>query len=198
MEHNLDFTTVDLQRDFDETAELATCAEQPEGVLPKLLAMLVARRRSVKRQMKALSKNCAEYAALDIKQLSVKLVANSLYGTLGYVRSRFYAPQIAALITAHGRKALRDAKLLIEQSFPYQVIYGDTDSLMLSTGITASGATVRETYATALQLAHEVVAEVNKQYRKLELEFESVFRRLLLVGKKNYAAAVFVRLLAIR
>ena len=53
---------------------------------------------------------------LEIKQKSLKISANSLYGYLGYKNSRFYAKEIAALITKTGRRILRinqQYKLLI-------------------------------------------------------------------------------------
>jgi DNA polymerase alpha subunit A len=46
----------------------------------------------------------------DIVQKAYKLVANSIYGCLGYSNSRFYAKDLASLITEMGRKALLRGK----------------------------------------------------------------------------------------
>lgn len=67
----------------------------------------------------------------NIKQLAVKLVANSIYGCLGFSSSRFYAVGIASLITKLGRKILLDSKQTVERN--HDVIYGDTDSVMICT-----------------------------------------------------------------
>ena len=53
------------------------------------------------------------------RQLSIKIVANSLYGQCGARTSSFYDIDIAASTTATGRKLLIYAKRVIEE------VYGD-------------------------------------------------------------------------
>lgn len=62
----------------------------------------------------------------------MKLVANSIYGCLGFKSSRFYALGIASLITSNGRKILMKSIDLVK-SMNFDVVYGDTDSMMINT-----------------------------------------------------------------
>ncbi len=88
--------------------------EQDQGILPKLIATLVHRRRQVKSLMKDKTATAEQLATWDIKQLALKLTANSMYGCLGYSRSRFYARPLAVLTTFKGREILRSTKELAE------------------------------------------------------------------------------------
>ena len=66
-----------------------------------------------------------------------------------------------------------------------QVIYGDTDSIMVATGA--------QDLQEAAQLAGRIKREVNKRYRLLEIEEDGLFKRMLLLKKKKYAALKLVR-----
>ena len=66
-----------------------------------------------------------------------------------------------------------------------QVIYGDTDSIMVATGA--------QDLQAAGQLAGRIKREVNKRYRLLEIEEDGLFKRMLLLKKKKYAALKLVR-----
>lgn len=69
--------------------------------LPAILKYLVEQRKAVKNEIKKQTVQKA-IESLDIKQKAFKLVANSMYGCLGFSSSRFYAMPLAAFITAKG------------------------------------------------------------------------------------------------
>lgn len=179
-EFNICFTTVersDLAEDEDKVPEVPT--DQDQGILPRLIATLVSRRREVKKLMKDKSATADQLATWDIKQLALKLTANSMYGCLGYTKSRFYARPLAMLTTYKGREILRRTKDMAEEKM-LRVIYGDTDSVMINTNV--------DNIQDALKLGNEFKKEVNDSYRLLEIDIDNVFRRILLHAKKKYAA----------
>lgn len=153
--------------------------EQDQGILPKLIATLVSRRRQVKSLMKDKNATPEQLATWDIKQLALKLTANSMYGCLGYTKSRFYARPLAVLTTSKGREILKSTAALAE-SKSLEVIYGDTDSVMINANV--------ESVADALKVGNEFKKAVNERYRLLEIDIDNVFRRILLQAKKKYAA----------
>ncbi|CAI0645470.1 unnamed protein product [Colletotrichum noveboracense] len=179
-EFNICFTTVNRSAmNEDEDAVPEVPKDQDQGILPRLIATLVSRRRQVKALMKDKSATTEQLATWDIKQLALKLTANSMYGCLGYTKSRFYARPLAVLTTYKGREILRSTKELAE-SKALQVIYGDTDSVMINANV--------ENVADAFKVGQEFKKAVNERYRLLEIDIDNVFRRILLQAKKKYAA----------
>ncbi|KAI9622842.1 hypothetical protein KEM48_009775 [Puccinia striiformis f. sp. tritici PST-130] len=176
-EYNIDFTTVN--RAGCDVDSRPPPAEMKQGVLPRLIATLVNRRREVKKLMKAPDTPASKIAQYDIKQMALKLTANSMYGCLGFEGSRFYARPLAALTTSKGREILTNTRDLAE-SQNLDVIYGDTDSVMINTNALD--------FAAANKIGNEFKKLVNERYKLLEIDIDGVFERMLLLQKKKYAA----------
>lgn len=164
-------------------APLPDGSAQP-GVLPRVIKTLVDRRRQVKNMLKN-EKDPLQRQQLDIRQKALKLTANSMYGCLGFSFSRFYARPIAALVTAMGREALQRTVDLATNQLALDVIYGDTDSVMINTGLHQNS-----DLPQVKELGLKVKKEVNKLYKSLELDLDGIFRSMLLLKKKKYAALV--------
>ncbi|KAJ9540835.1 hypothetical protein OSB04_027341 [Centaurea solstitialis] len=174
-EYNICFTTVERSQD-DLLPRLPSSKEA--GVLPKLLEELVERRKNVKKLLKTATG--LKLQQFDILQQALKLTANSIYGCLGFSNSRFYAKPLAELITLQGREILQSTVDLVQNNLNLEVIYGDTDSIMIYTGL--------DDISKAKSIAGNVIKEVNKRYKRLEIDLDGLYKRMLLLKKKKYAA----------
>lgn len=129
--------------------------ELEPGILPTEIRKLVESRKQVKQLMKQQDLSNDLKLQYDIRQKALKLTANSMYGCLGFSHSRFYGPHLAALVTGKGREILMQTRDLVLR-MNLEVIYGDTDSLMINTNC-------RE-YEEVFKMGHKIKAEVNKLY----------------------------------
>lgn len=153
------------------------------GVLPRVIRTIIQRRGVVKKMLKERGLTNEKKKELDIRQKALKLTANSMYGCLGFSFSRFYAQPIAALITAMGREALQRCVDVTSETVGLEVIYGDTDSIMINTMMSGE-----DKFDQVFALGEKVKREVNKLYKTMELEIDGVFKSMLLLKKKKYAA----------
>ena len=80
---------------------------------------------------------------------------------------RFYAKHLAAMVTSKGREILLHTRDLI-QKMNLDVIYGDTDSVMVNTN--------SHDFEEVYRLGKEIKQTVNKLYKLLELDIDGVFR----------------------
>lgn len=151
-------------------------------MLPELVRVLVERRRQIKSFMNSKDISHKEMKKCSTKQKAFKLAANSMYGCLGFKNSRFYARPLASLITSIGRKALKDT-VDIARSLDLNVIYGDTDSIMILTKT--------KNYYEALKVGNNLKKIINQKYSHIEIEVEAVISKILLYKKKKYACRAF-------
>ena len=118
-----------------------------KGILPIILEELIAARKQAKRELKE-AKDPFVRAVLDGRQLALKISANSVYGFTGAQVGQLPCLAISSSVTAFGRTMIEQTKAAVIKEFntsnldddgkPYQfdadVIYGDTDSVMVQFG----------------------------------------------------------------
>nr|WDA42964.1 DNA polymerase delta catalytic subunit [Fagopyrum tataricum] len=161
--------------------------ELQKGILPEILEELITARKRAKADLKE-AKDPLEKAVLDGRQLALKVSANSVYGFTGATVGQLPCLEISSSVTSYGRQMIEHTKKLVEDKFTVvggyehnaEVIYGDTDSVMVQFGVSK----VEE----AMKLGREAADHISGTFTKpIKLEFEKVYFPYLLISKKRYA-----------
>jgi DNA polymerase-2 len=140
------------------------------GILPRMLDALFPRREAARQR------------GDDVASNAIKILMNSFYGVLGTAACRFYNPALANSITGAGREMLLWSKRWFE-SAGYTVLYGDTDSLFVSSHGGDPEATRELGRELAVRLNGELSNHLLQRWRvvsRLELKFEKLYLRLFL------------------
>lgn len=131
---------------------------------------------------------------LDGRQLALKVSANSVYGFTGAGVGSLPCLEIASSVTAIGRQMINKTKDSVMSHFckangypeNAQVIYGDTDSVMINFKVAD--------ISQAMAMGREAAEVLTKQFvRPVKLEFEKVYFPFLLIQKKRYAGMLYTK-----
>ncbi len=164
-----------------------------KGLLPEILESLLGARKKAKADLKK-ETDPFKKKVLDGRQLALKISANSVYGFTGAQVGKLPCLEISQSVTAFGRMMIEQTKNEVESkytqangySFNAEVIYGDTDSVMVKFGV--------DSVAEAMKLGEEAAGAVTEKFVKpIKLEFEKVYFPYLLINKKRYAGLYFTR-----
>ncbi|KMZ73586.1 DNA-directed DNA polymerase [Zostera marina] len=158
-----------------------------KGILPEILEELLTARKRAKADLKE-AKDPFERAVLDGRQLALKISANSVYGFTGATVGQLPCLEISSSVTSYGRQMIEHTKKLVTERFTTlggyehnaEVVYGDTDSVMVQFGV--------QTVESAMNLGREAAEFISGTFTKpIKLEFEKVYYPYLLISKKRYA-----------
>ncbi|WP_135829173.1 DNA-directed DNA polymerase [Halorussus halobius] len=169
--------------------------KEPAGMMREMIDELLTEREEKKNLRDQHDPGTEPYERFDNQQASVKVVMNSLYGVSGWDRFRLYDKDNAAAVTATGREVINYTEESVND-FGYDVIYGDTDSVMLEIGDEVSK-------AEAIENSFELEKRINESYdafaserldadeHRFQIEFEKLYRRFFQAGtKKRYAGHI--------
>jgi DNA polymerase delta subunit 1 len=167
--------------------DLFCTAKVRKGLLSQILEELLGARKRAKKEL-AIETDPFKKAVLNGRQLALKISANSVYGLTGATVGKLPCLAIASSTTSYGRQMIEKTKEEVESHYTIangyshdaQVIYGDTDSVMVKFG--------PSDLAKAMELGQEAADFVSQKFIKpIKLEFEKVYYPYLLINKKRYA-----------
>ena len=104
-------------------------------MLPEILRELITARKQAKKEL-AVATDPMLQKVLDGRQLALKISANSVYGFTGATVGQLPCLQISSTVTLIGRQMIEKTKNLVIEKYGADVIYGDTDSVMVKFKLT--------------------------------------------------------------
>ncbi|KAF3908632.1 hypothetical protein AA313_de0202699 [Arthrobotrys entomopaga] len=200
MAHNLCYTTLTkpehveklgLKKDVDyhvtPNGDLFVDTKVRKGLLVTIFEDLLGARKRAKNDLKN-ETDPFKKAVLNGRQLALKISANSVYGLTGATNGKLPCLAIASSCTSYGRQMIEATKAEVESKYTMangyshdaQVIYGDTDSVMVKFG--------PKDLKKVMELGLEAADYVSSKFiNPIKLEFEKVYYPYLLINKKRYA-----------
>ncbi len=149
------------------------------GLVPRLLDDLMKKRAEIKQRMKTSPKEERDF--LDGVQGAMKILMNTFYGVLASSFYRFTNLEIGRSVTGYARETIKELMNELEGR-GIKVIYGDTDSVFIESGLESVDETVKFGEELSRNLSEE---------RGIVLEFEKVLDPFFSHGaKKRYAGRI--------
>lgn len=157
-----------------------------KGILPEILENLLEARKIAKQDLKN-ETDPQKKSVLDGRQLALKVSANSVYGFTGAQMGKLPCLPISSSVTAYGRQMIQMTQDLVKQNYKSSnIIYGDTDSVMVDFGDV--------TREDSMKMGKEAAALISKSFiAPIKLEFEKVYHPYLLINKKRYAGLLYTK-----
>ncbi len=133
------------------------------GVIPELVDNFLSKRLELKRKLKE------KYdKKMDAEQRALKVMANAMYGYMGWNGASYYNRNAAELIAALARYYIKNVRKIIE-NMGGTVIYVDTDGIQFIGGDW-----------------EKIMNKINDEY-PLNIELERIAQRGVYWSKKKYA-----------
>lgn len=140
-----------------------------------------------------------KYELLTQKRQEYKDLINSMFGYTGYKRAPLFRPEIAMTTTFIGRNILEMCEIVAKE-MGYQVVYGDTDSIMVNMAGFDMTSSMNETVYEAWRIGEivndrmddfaENFCDVGRDDHMFELEMEKIYERYFAGDKKKRYAGL--------
>jgi DNA polymerase-2 len=171
--------SVEIDQESEAPIELVNGAafRRAPAILPGMLDTLFPAREAAKK------------AGDGVASQAIKILMNSFYGVLGTPACRFHNPDIANAITGQGRHFLQWTRDWFEAR-GYPVLYGDTDSVFVGSGMASAEDAASEGGRLADRLTADVADYIRDRWQvasRMELEFEKLYVKLFLPSVRHGA-----------
>lgn len=164
----MELTTIELA-EGKRRLKFKVC-KKPKGLISDLIGELLDMREKIKAEMKKHEPESPTYRELYAKQHVLRVLANAIYGYMGWSGASFYKLEAAQLIAALGRKFIREVGSYIE-SRGFKAIYVDTDGIQIVGGS-------EEDYL-------KLIPEINEKF-PITIEYRQTAKKALYLTKKKY------------
>lgn len=152
----------------------------PPGVLPTIIRNLLQSRANTRARLKN-EEDPVMRSVLQQRQLSEKVAANSMYGSMGTKTGFLPFMPGATCVTRKGRENLLITQQLVRENYGGQVIYSDTDSAYC---IFPHLTDYEELWNRAIEVARLISTHFPPP-TKLEFE-KAIYTQFLIFKKKKY------------
>jgi DNA polymerase elongation subunit (family B) len=180
------------------------------GIIPSILEFILKARKNTRKMAQTETDDFMKNI-LDKRQIAYKVTANSIYGQCGSRTSTFYDKDIAASITAIGKKMIIYAKKMVEDVFgdhqyvhskygkistKAEYIYGDTDSVFMTFHLhdceTQEPIIGKKALEITIELAQQVADLCSANLKKpMELTYEKTLMPFIILSKKRYVGMLY-------
>lgn len=169
--YNITPTTITKEKTGYETPEIEHDEikikyyfTKKEGFITKSIKEVMLKRNELKKQLRE-----KKDKALEGRSYALKTISNAAYGYMGFFGARWHSRECAESITAIARDYI--TKTISEAEKEFEVIAGDTDSIILLLGN---------------KDINSFIKKINdKLPGMMELELEGIYSRGIFVAKKN-------------
>jgi DNA polymerase Pol2 len=179
--HNIDpgtFNTKPCKKKTDVPENKWYFCQDKKGFIPEHLEEIINARKKVKEEMIKSKKGSEDWERLNNEQYALKILANATYGYLGYFGAKWFKRECGASAAAFGRYYINKV-LDMAKKEGFEIIYGDTDSLMVRIPGELPVNKIRES-------GEKFTDEVNKKLPGIiELEFRDLYEGGIFVARHS-------------
>jgi DNA polymerase, archaea type len=161
-----------------------------EGLLPTALKTLIKMRKHHNDRKASLPPGTPEWDDADRWSTAYKVLANSFYGGLGSIYSRYYVRRVAESVSTTGAWLIKQTIAEAEKQ-GFEVLYTDTDSAFVKGEGSDIGSAGYEKFSAFVEhcntrLYPGLVKQLGCTGNRINLAYEKAFKRLVMTAAKKY------------